>query len=110
MPHGLKVPGDPWGKMTASMHQFNIGLQDWYISKDGFRHDLQFARRKSGPGFGEPDTGNRMTTRCLGCGANRTDNYSEVQTPENELIAIEVAHWQMNHRETCKVPLSGVKL
>lgn len=95
-------PIDPFKKLTESMHRFNIGMQDWYISNDGFRHNLKHPRY---PGI----QSNQMTTKCIACGANRTDDYSEIQTRENELIAVEVAHWQMNHREKCKVPLANAQ-
>lgn len=81
--------------MTESMKRFQAGAQDWYESADGFRHTLNRAHM-------------RMTTQCMCCFANRNDKYSEVQTMDSEFIAVEVAHWQMNHREKCRVPAGAL--
>lgn len=96
-----KTSPDPFGKMTDSMRQFEAGITNWYVSKDGFKHELTHPRFVPG--------GNRMTTSCLFCDANRNDAYEEKHTADNELIAMEVAQWQMNHREGCKAPLSVIE-
>lgn len=92
-----KGPPDPFRLVTPSITRFNAGLQDWYESSDGFRHTLSGNKK-------------RMTTKCIACGDNRTDPYSTVQTKDNELIAAEVAHWQMNHRIGCQVPRSAITI
>lgn len=86
---------DPFGLLTPSMVRFNSGESDWYESKDGFHHQLDGSKTQ-------------MTTRCIGCGRNRTDPFSTIQTQDNELIAAEVAHWQMHHRTVCKLPSAAV--
>lgn len=88
------------------MEQFMRGERDDYDSTDGFRHELLFSRR-----LGTISSeSNSMTTSCIACGARRTDKYSEKHTEENELIAIEVAHWQINHREKCQIPTGAITI
>lgn len=86
------------------MEQFLSKARDDYHSVDGFHHELLFPRH------GKTAIDNKIKITCMACTRSRVYTYSEKHTQENELIAVEAAHWQMTHRETCIIPIGALKI